>query len=244
MDSSLGFSHFILQADTLGKIVLGLLLALSVCSWYLIVTKAAQGFQARRRADAFLNRFWEAESIVAATRDVAPSGAGNAFERLAAEACNAARKSRNGNRKLATAGGLEEYLTRILRQGIDQETARSEHGLTLLASAASASPYIGLFGTVWGIYHALVAIGLSGQGTLDRVAGPVGEALIMTALGLAVAIPAVLALNHFARGNRIWLATLEAFAHDLITLLTVEEPAADTGTAPRRSLRVAVDAAA
>ena len=244
MDSSLGFSHFILQADTLGKIVLSLLLGLSVCSWYLIVTKAVQGFQARRRADAFLDRFWEAESIEAATQGVDPAQSHNAFERLALEACNAARKGRSGNRKLAAVGGLEEYLTRILRKGIDQETARSEHGLTLLASAGSASPYIGLFGTVWGIYHALVAIGLSGQGTLDRVAGPVGEALIMTALGLAVAIPAVLALNHFVRSNRIWLATLEAFAHDLITLLTVEEAAVEPGNAPRRSLRVAVDSVA
>ena len=240
MEPSLGFSHFILQADSLGRIVLALLLALSVCSWYLIVTKAVQGWLARRRADAFLNRFWEAESIEAATAGIDLARCDSAFERLAAEASGAARKGRLGNRKLATAGGLEEYLTRILRKGIDQETARSEHGLTLLASAGSAAPYIGLFGTVWGIYHALVAIGLSGQGTLDRVAGPVGEALIMTALGLAVAIPAVLAFNHFTRSNRVWLATLEAYAHDLITLLTVETTEDAEAGRERRPLRVAV----
>ena len=85
----------------------------------------------------------------------------------------------------------------------------------------SASPYVGLFGTVWAIYHALVAIGLSGQGTLDKVAGPVGEALIMTAIGLAVAIPAVFAYNAFNRRNRMWLAKLDAFAHDLFVMLTV-----------------------
>ena len=90
------------------------------------------------------------------------------------------------------------------------------------ASAGSAAPYIGLFGTVWGIYHALVQIGMSGQGTLDKVAGPVGEALIMTALGLAVAIPAVLAYNAFNRRNRMWLSRLESFAHDLYVLLTVK----------------------
>ncbi|HTX65767.1 MAG TPA: MotA/TolQ/ExbB proton channel family protein, partial [Opitutaceae bacterium] len=213
---------------------------LSVCSWYLIVTKAVQGWLARRRADAFLNRFWEAESIEAATAGIDLARCDSAFERLAAEASGAARRGRLGNRKLATVGGLEEYLTRILRKGIDQETARSEHGLTLLASAGSAAPYIGLFGTVWGIYHALVAIGLSGQGTLDRVAGPVGEALIMTALGLAVAIPAVLAFNHFTRSNRVWLATLEAYAHDLITLLTVETPEDAEAGCERRPLRVAV----
>ena len=123
--------------------------------------------------------------------------------------------------KLAAAGGASDFLTRTLRNGIDQEAARVENGLTLIASAGSAAPYIGLFGTVWGIYHALIQIGLSGQGTLDKVAGPVGEALIMTALGLAVAIPAVLAYNAFVRRNRIWLARLEAFAHDLFTLITV-----------------------
>jgi biopolymer transport protein ExbB len=120
---------------------------------------------------------------------------------------------------------LGEFLTRVLRNGIDQEAAQTENGLTILATAGSASPYIGLLGTVWGIYHALVQIGLAGQGTLDKVAGPVGEALIMTALGLAVAIPAVLAFNAFNRRNRLWLARLDAFAHDLYALVTVGEKA-------------------
>ena len=90
----------------------------------------------------------------------------------------------------------------------------------MLASVGSTAPFVGLFGTVWGVYHALVAIGLSGQGTLEKVAGPVGEALIMTALGLAVAIPAVLAYNGFVRANRLVLAQLDAFAHDLYAVLT------------------------
>jgi biopolymer transport protein ExbB len=90
----------------------------------------------------------------------------------------------------------------------------------VLASVGSTAPFVGLFGTVWGVYHALVAIGLSGQGTLDKVAGPVGEALIMTALGLAVAIPAVLAYNAFVRSNRLVLAQLDAYAHDLYAVLT------------------------
>jgi biopolymer transport protein ExbB len=100
------------------------------------------------------------------------------------------------------AGGADDFLTRALRRAIDQDTARLEYGHTVLASVASSAPFVGLFGTVWGIYHALLAIGMSGQGTLDKVAGPVGEALIMTALGLAVAIPAVLAYNAFTRANR------------------------------------------
>ena len=124
--------------------------------------------------------------------------------------------------KLEQAGGMTEFLTRTLNNAIDQEAARVERGLTVLASAGSAAPYIGLFGTVWGIYHALIQIGLSGQGTLDKVAGPVGEALIMTALGLVVAIPAALAYNAFGRHNRLWLAQLESFAHELYVLMTVK----------------------
>ena len=95
-----------------------------------------------------------------------------------------------------------------------------EGGLTLLASVGSTAPFVGLFGTVWGIYHALVAIGMSGAGTLDKVAGPVGEALIMTAIGLAVAIPAVLGYNFIVRANRMTLSRLDSFAHDLFTFLT------------------------
>jgi biopolymer transport protein ExbB len=99
----------------------------------------------------------------------------------------------------------------------------------VLASVGSTAPFVGLFGTVWGVYHALVAIGVSGQGTLDKVAGPVGEALIMTALGLAVAIPAVLAYNGFVRANRLVLAQLDAFAHDLYAVLTTGAHVGDTG---------------
>jgi biopolymer transport protein ExbB len=94
-----------------------------------------------------------------------------------------------------------------------------ESGLTILASVGATAPFVGLLGTVWGIYHALIAIGVSGAGTLDKVAGPVGEALIMTALGLFVAIPAVLGYNFIVRGNRVTLARLDGFAHDLFSFL-------------------------
>ncbi|MGQ0651984.1 MAG: MotA/TolQ/ExbB proton channel family protein [Betaproteobacteria bacterium] len=123
-----------------------------------------------------------------------------------------------------------DFLTRAMRRAIDEDTARLESGLTVLASVGSTAPFVGLLGTVWGVYHALVSIGLSGQGTLDKVAGPVGEALIMTALGLAVAIPAVLAYNGFVRANRLVLARLDAFAHDLYALLTLGAHAGE-GTA-------------
>ena len=132
-----------------------------------------------------------------------------------------------------------------MRRVIDEETARLESGLTVLASVGSTAPFVGLFGTVWGVYHALVNIGMSGQGTLDKVSAPVGEALIMTALGLAVAIPAVLAYNAFVRRNRIVLAKLDGFAHDLFAFLSTGAHYGDAETtAPRQSIQKALKGAA
>lgn len=222
MENSLGFAHFLAQQDMVGRTLLILLLLLSVASWYLMLTKALGNWRAKRSAETFLKRFWEVESVSAAKTLLQNHPRDNAFAELAHITLTAAENGeRQGGQKLAAAGGAGELITRTLRNGIDQEATQVEHGLTVLASAGSAAPYVGLFGTVWGIYHALVQIGLSGQGTLDKVAGPVGEALIMTALGLAVAIPAVLAYNSFSRRNRLWLARLDAFAHDLYVLATV-----------------------
>ena len=218
--AGLGFAHFLSQADGVGKSVLGALLLLSVASWYLIVTRALANWLAQRRADAFLRGFWQAGSLDEVAATLHGGKADNAFAELVGKSLEAMAHA--GKENLAVAGGMGEYLTRTLNNAVDREAAAAEHGLTVLASAGSAAPYIGLFGTVWGIYHALVQIGMSGQGTLDKVAGPVGEALIMTALGLAVAIPAVLAYNAFNRRNRMWLSRLESFAHDLYVLLTVK----------------------
>ncbi len=240
MDTTIGFSHFITQADALGKTVLFLLLGLSLASWYLILTKAIANVLAKRRAEKFLDQFWAADSLQQIRHALLQQPRDHAFAQLAHDALEAASDSeKHGMQKLAAAGGLGEFLTRLLRNGIDQESMRVEHGLTIMASAGSAAPYIGLFGTVWGIYHALVNIGLSGQGTLDKVSGPVGEALIMTALGLAVAIPAVLAYNAFNRRNRVWLAKLDAFAHDLYAIITVGEKSNSSAGGEVRSLQVA-----
>lgn len=217
----LGFAHFLSQTDSLGKTVLAVLLMLSVTSWYLIVTRSISNLLDRRRADRFLLQFRQMGGLtqLADEREAAQC----AFARLARHAGEAVAEAEcQGPQNLAAAGGLSEYLTRVLYNEVDQEAACSEYGLTVLATAGSAAPYVGLFGTVWGIYHALVQIGMSGQGTLDKVAGPVGEALIMTALGLAVAIPAVLAYNAFNRRNRMWLSRLESFAHELYVMLTVK----------------------
>lgn len=203
-----GFAHFLAQTDAVGKTILLILLAMSVASWYLIATKALSGTLERRRSRRFLGVFWEAPAVATVQARIAQGALDDPFSRLAGHALAAHRK------------GDAEFLTRAMRRVIDEDTARLESGLTLLASVGSTAPFVGLFGTVWGVYHALVAIGLSGQGTLDKVAGPVGEALIMTGLGLAVAIPAVLAYNAFVRTNRVALARLDAFAHDLYAVLT------------------------
>ena len=107
---------------------------------------------------------------------------------------------------------------------LDEETTRLENGLSVLATVGATAPFVGLFGTVWGVYHALVAIGMSGAGTLDKVAGPVGEALIMTGLGLAVAIPAVMGYNWLTRSNRVMAARLDAFAYELHTFVSMGQP--------------------
>jgi biopolymer transport protein ExbB len=212
MEQGLGFAHFLTQTDSVGRTVLGLLLLLSIASWYLIVTRTLSNWVAKRRATAFEARYRSARTL-----DELPPEADSALSALVTEALGVQRVLADRT-PTADAG---EVLTRSLNNAIDQEMTRAEHGLTILATAGSAAPYIGLFGTVWGIYHALVQIGMSGQGTLDKVAGPVGEALIMTALGLAVAIPAVLDYNAFQRRNRMWLSRLESFAHALYMRLTV-----------------------
>ena len=109
--------------------------------------------------------------------------------------------------------------TRTIRKVLDEETTRMESGLTLLATVGATAPFVGLFGTVWGVYHALVAIGMSGSGTLDKVAGPVGEALIMTAIGLGVAVPAVMGYNWLLRRNKAVMDQTKAFAGDLHNVL-------------------------
>ena len=219
--ASLGFSHFLAQTDMLGKAILVIMATMSVATWYLIVTKGIEALARKLRGARFLAFFWDSPSLAAVERHLEQHHPDEPFSHLAYHAIASSRHhARHGLNRLNEAGSGADFLTRSIRRVIDEETAKLESGLTVLASVGSTAPFVGLFGTVWGVYHALVAIGLSGQGTLDRIAGPVGEALIMTALGLAVAIPAVLAYNAFVRSNRLVLARLDAFAHDLFAFLT------------------------
>jgi biopolymer transport protein ExbB len=216
-----GFASFLSQTDGIGKAIIFVLVAMSVATWYLIITKTLQTLLTGRRTARFLQTFWDAPSLQSVATLLEQHHPDEPFSHLTWHAIVATRHHQHlGANKLDAAGSTAEFLTRAMRRVIDEETARIEAGLTILASVGSTAPFVGLFGTVWGVYHALINIGLSGQGTLDKVAGPVGEALIMTAAGLAVAIPAVLAYNAFVRSNRLVLAQLDSFAHDLFSFLT------------------------
>ena len=218
---SAGITSFLAQTDGIAKAIIVVLVLMSVATWYLIATKTLQTLMMRRRTAAFLKFFWDAPSLQTVATRLEQQHPDEPFSHLTWHAIVAARHHQNhGADKLDAAGSTAEFLTRAMRRVIDEETARIEAGLTVLASVGSTAPFVGLFGTVWGVYHALINIGMSGQGTLDKVAGPVGEALIMTAAGLAVAIPAVLAYNAFVRSNRVVLAQLDSFAHDLYAFLT------------------------
>lgn len=223
-ESALGFTHFISQADYVARFILVAMLLASLATWGIIVDRLISYWLLKRRSSAFLARFRRARSLAEAMAGAEPAldEPCSRLTRIAVD--SSSHYVVHDARHLDVAGGLSEFLTRALRQGIEEETERLEHGLTLLASVGSTAPFVGLFGTVWGIYHALLAIGQSGQGTLDKVAGPVGEALIMTAIGLAVAIPAVLGYNALTRRNRVVLGRLDAFGHDLLTLAVTGAP--------------------
>ncbi|MDP5238338.1 MotA/TolQ/ExbB proton channel family protein [Uliginosibacterium sp. 31-16] len=219
--TTLGFAHFITQADGLGKTLFVILILMSLASWYFILTKAIAKLRQRRASHKFVELFWNASSLDEVRNEINTHGAPEPFSHLTSHALFAREHhQRTGGGKLGEAGGLGEFLTRSMRKVIDEETAKLENGLTVLATVGATAPFVGLLGTVWGVYGALVAIGMSGAGTLDKVAGPVGEALVMTGLGLAVAIPAVVAYNSFTRHNRLTLSSLDAFAHDLFAYLT------------------------
>ena len=250
MENSLGFSHFLINADAVARFILLLMALMSIGTWYLIVTKSINAMRAVRRTREFLVAFWQAPSLDAVARRLREKGVTEPFSHLVHHGFTAIEQHKAGqSRGLIDAGSPDEFLTRSLKRALSQNKARMEYGQTVLATVASSAPFVGLFGTVWGIYHALMAIGISGQGTLDKVAGPVGEALIMTAIGLAVAIPAAVAYNAFARANRDTLGELDSFAHDVFTFLATglkAQPHSEdvAATSERIIARVVADTAA
>jgi biopolymer transport protein ExbB len=217
MESQFGLSHVWTQGDLVTKGVALLLLAMSLASWIVMILKALDLFKFKKQA-ASVEAFWHSKDLASGLSQLGTE-ADNPFRALAVQGQEAASHV-NGtggqtSAHLHDSFDLSEWVTRSLRGSIEDSTQKLQAGLAVLASVGSTAPFVGLFGTVWGIYHALLSIGQAGQDTIDKVAGPVGEALIMTALGLAVAIPAVLGYNALVRGNKSVLSKLNRFAHDL-----------------------------
>ncbi|WP_415148954.1 MotA/TolQ/ExbB proton channel family protein [Piscinibacter sp.] len=240
--ANLGFGHFIAQSDVVGKTLLAILLIMSVASWSIIVVRGIALLVSKRRSERFLNFFWNASSLEAVANEISTHGARDPFSHLASHAMHARQHhARYGAAKLEEAGSAGDFVTRTIKKVLDEETTRLENGLAALATVGATAPFVGLFGTVWGVYHALVAIGMSGSGTLDKVAGPVGEALIMTGVGLAVAIPAVMGYNWLTRTNRVVLSRLDAFAYEMHTFVAMGQPlaASDAPAAAPLALKTA-----
>ena len=213
MESQFGIANVWIQGDFVTRAVAILLLAMSLASWIVILIKALDIIKFKKHARAAQD-FWHSEDFAAGLTKLGADPT-NPFRHLALEGREATAHHRNTKAHLHDSLDVSDWVTRCLRNCIDEFTARLQSGLAILASVGSTAPFIGLFGTVWGIYHALLASGTAGQSTIDKVAGPIGEALIMTALGLAVAIPAVLGYNALVRGNKSILGGLNSFAHDL-----------------------------
>lgn len=212
-----GLAHIWIQGDWVSRAVALVLLSMSVTTWVIIVWKALDQRTQRAQAKG-VEGFWHSADF-AEGLDTLGGKEDNPFRAAALEGRESARhlQERDGRRgtQLHDSLDVSDWVERALRKSVDDFQIRAQSGLPVLASVASTAPFVGLFGTVWGIYHALLGIGSAGQVSIDQVAGPVGEALIMTALGLVVAIPAVLGYNALLRANKAVLHQLNRFAHDL-----------------------------
>ena len=209
----MSFVELIAHGDAVSRLVALLLVGMSVASWVVILWKVWLLPRARRDVGRSLVAFWQSGSLEDAQERLA------AFDRAALVLPLIRATRTGGTGTLAAAGDRSQQLTRVLRDALHGAINRLQYGQVLLATVGSTAPFVGLLGTVWGIYLALTAIASTGQITIDKVAGPVGEALIMTEAGLAVAIPAVLAYNIFGRQIGRIEADLEGFARDLRELL-------------------------
>ncbi|MGA0609679.1 MotA/TolQ/ExbB proton channel family protein [Caldimonas sp. KR1-144] len=206
-DNPYGLEALWKTSDAVAKAVLLMLVAMSMGSWYVIITKLFEQSRMNRQARA-VERVWEAPTIAHGAEQLER---GSPFRYIAEIGVEATRK--HGG--LLAHVDLNEWLTLSLHRATERVQSRMQNGLALLATVGSVSPFVGLFGTVWGIYHALTAIGVAGQASIDKVAGPVGEALIMTAIGLAVAVPAVLGYNWLVRRNKGVMDEVRAFGNEL-----------------------------
>jgi biopolymer transport protein ExbB len=208
IDNPYGLESLWKTSDAVAKTVLLLLLVMSISSWYVLIVKLLEQAKVGRYAKVAAEQFWTAGSV---EQGCAKLDKNSPF-RFIAEAGLQATKKHDG---LMGHVDLNDWVSMSVGRAVERIQSSMQSGLSVLATVGSISPFVGLFGTVWGIYHALTAIGISGQASIDKVAGPVGEALIMTAIGLAVAVPAVLAYNWLVGRNKNAMSDVRAFGADL-----------------------------
>lgn len=199
-------------SDWIARFVLILLSIMSIGSWYIIILKVMEQSRMHRQLATVGSKFWDAGSVSAGATALEE----NSPYRYIAQAGVDAIGDHAGLKKNIP---IADWLQMNVQGAVDRVQARTQSGLAFLATVGSTSPFVGLFGTVWGIYHALTAIGISGQASIDKVAGPVGEALIMTAIGLAVAIPAVLGYNWLAKRNKAVMDEVREFSEEVNAVL-------------------------
>jgi biopolymer transport protein ExbB len=223
LDNPYGLAALWLQSDLVARAVLLILAAMSIGSWYLIVTKLIEQLRIAGHARAAAGSFWDAGTVQAG---VARLHEASPFRAIAESGLEATRRHGGLHAKVDFA----DWVDLLLHRATERVQRRLAIGLSFLATVGSTSPFVGLFGTVWGIYHALTAIGLAGQASIDKVAGPVGEALIMTALGLAVAVPAVLGYNFLLRRNAAVLDDVRDFSGELHAVLLGSAAAGGPGS--------------
>ena len=207
-----GLSALWAQGDIVAKGTLLILVLMSMGSWYVIITKFFEQSKAAKFAKAAQDSFWSAASLRQGADGLAEE---SPFRFIAEKGLESANKHTG----LLGAVDFNTWSTQSIQRAIGNVQSRMQDGLAVLATVGSTSPFVGLFGTVWGIYNALVKIGMSGQASIDKVAGPVGESLIMTAIGLAVAVPAVLGYNWLVRRNKAIMEDVNAFGSDLHSVL-------------------------
>jgi len=212
VDNPYGLEALWKGGDMVAKITLAILAIMSMGSWYIIITKVYEQFKMGRQARAAEKTFWSAPSVKQGAEGLK---AGSPFRFLAESGLEASGKHVG----LLGHVDLNTWMSMAIQRAIDNVQSRTQDGLAFLATVGSTAPFVGLFGTVWGIYHALTAIGIAGQASIDKVAGPVGEALIMTAFGLAVAVPAVLGYNWLIRRNKAAMDLVRSFGADLHAVL-------------------------
>jgi biopolymer transport protein ExbB len=213
VDNPYGLAALWSQGDMVAKSTLIILVIMSMGSWYIIFVKVFEQRKLMKSADAAGKTFWSAGSVKDGAKAL---DEGSAFRFIAEQGIKA---SEHHEGTLVEQIDLNSWIGMSVQRAVDNVNSRLQDGLAFLATVGSTAPFVGLFGTVWGIYHALVAIGISGQASIDKVAGPVGEALIMTAIGLAVAVPAVMGYNWLVRRNKVTMEKVRAFSGDLHSVL-------------------------